>query len=223
MLRYAFGERFTQVRESKVVSGLEYPQFYLTLSKSFAGVQKGEYDFSKIEAKIDHRFRWRGFGKTIVCLQGGIATGKIPYPYLFNDKGTRVVGSVNNSVVINNYFQTMGLYEFVSDRYVYFFLNHHVGRLTSTENKTFRPELSIIQNIGYGELRNAVRHEGLPFKTLEKGYFESGLVITNLVRFSYVNLIYIGLGGGVFYRYGHNAVEKESDNYAYKLALTFSF
>lgn len=103
------------------------------------------------------------------------------------------------------------------------FLNHNFGRLTSTKNKTFRPELSLMQNIGYGELRNAVRHEGMPFKTLEKGYFESGLVITNLVRFSYVNLIYIGLGGGVFYRYGHNALEKESDNYAYKLALTFSF
>ena len=117
----------------------------------------------------------------------------------------------------------MGLYEFVSNRYIYLFMNHNFGRLTSTKNKTFRPELSLIQNMGYGELGNSSDHKNLAYKTLEKGFFESGLVITNLVRFSCVNLIYIGLGGGVFYRYGHYAWETKAENFNYKFSLSFSF
>jgi hypothetical protein len=222
-LRYAVGERFTQIRDSKIVTGLEYPQLFLSFTKSFSGVLDGEYNYTKWEVKIDHRFQWRGFGKTIICLQGGIAMGKIPYPYLFNGKGTRFEGSVNNSVVINNYFQTMGLYEFTSDRYAYLFFNHNFGRIVSDKNKHFRPELTLLHNVGYGSLRNQSQHVGLDFKTMERGFYESGLLLYNILRFKYAKLVYIGIGGGVFYRYGANALPMESENYAYKLALSLSF
>lgn len=221
--RYAVGETLTQIRDTKIVTGVEYPQFYITVSKSIAGILNGEYGFTKIEAKIENRFRLRGFGTTLTCLQGGISSGNIPYPYLFNGKGSKFSGSPNGANYIGNHFQTMGLYEFVSDRYVYFFLNHNFGPLTSRHNKTFRPELSFLQHIGYGTLKSAKTHEGLLFKTLEKGYLESGMLISNLLRFKYVKLFYLGLGGGVFYRYGSNALPKQADNFAWKLVLSGSF
>jgi hypothetical protein len=223
LLRYTVGENYTQIRDSKVVTGIKYPQFYLSFTKSFTGLLDGEYNYTKWEAKIDHKFQWKGLGKTIICLQGGLALGEIPYSFLFNGKGTRFEESVNNSVVINNYFQTMGLYEFSSDKYAYFFFNHNFGRIVSEKNKTFRPELSILQNIGYGELSHANKHVGLDFKTMEKGFYESGVLINNILRFTYLKLAYIGIGGGAFYRYGSYALPKEADNFAWKFALTLSF
>ena len=58
---------------------------------------------------------------------------------------------------------------------------------------------------------------------MEKGYFESGLLLSNLFRFKYVNMIYYGLGVGAFYRYGNYALPTTSDNLAFKLIISVSF
>ena len=220
-VRYSVGERYTQIRDSKIVTGLEWPQFYISATRSFRGLWDGEYEFTKIEARIDHRFRLGGFGRTTFSVHTGIAHGKIPYPYLFNGRGTRLSGF--NYLWINNYFQTMGLYEFAGDRYVYLFFNHDFGRIVNPKHKTFRPELSLIHNMAYGELRNVDEHQNLPFGTLEKGFYESGLLINNILRFTYAKLFYMGFGGGAFYRYGPYALSEPVDNFAWKFALTLSF
>ena len=221
--RYAVGERYTQIRDSKVITGLEYPHFYVSATKSFSGLYEGEFEFTKLEARIDHRFLSGGFGKTLISLQGGIADGKIPYPYLFNGKGSRLSGSFNNNVLINNYFQTMGLYEFANDRYAYFFFNHDFGLIVNPKHKMFRPELSLLHNMAYGELRNVSDHQNLEFNTLEKGYFESGLLLNNILRFTYAKLFYLGFGGGAFYRYGYYSLPNEIDNFVFKFSLSLSF
>jgi Family of unknown function (DUF5686)/CarboxypepD_reg-like domain len=223
MLRYAFGEQFTQIRDSRIVTELKYPQLFLTVSKSASGILGGEYGFNKLEVKINHRLRMRGLGTTTVSLQGGAASGNIPYPYLFNGRGSYIKQSLASNVLVPHYFQTMGLYEFVSDRYAYLFLDHSFGRLTGTKSKIFRPELSIHHNMGVGQLGASEKHRGLIFNTLEKGFVESGLVINHIVRFKYLNLFYFGLGGGVFYRYGPNTLARRADNFAWKFSASWSF
>jgi hypothetical protein len=58
---------------------------------------------------------------------------------------------------------------------------------------------------------------------MDRGFFESGLMLNNLLRFKYVNILYYGIGAGVFYRYGPNALPAVSDNLAAKIQLTVSF
>ena len=53
---------------------------------------------------------------------------------------------------------------------------------------------------------------------MEKGFFESGLMLENLL-----NATYYKLGVGIFYRYGPYAKEKTADNFSYKLTFTFPF
>jgi hypothetical protein len=77
--------------------------------------------------------------------------------------------------------------------------------------------------MGIGSLDTKEQHHDIPFKTMEKGYFESGLIVANLFRFSYVNLIYFGIGAGGFYRYGSYALSTPSDNLAMKLVISASF
>lgn len=221
--RFAFRESYTQIGQSKVVTNTAYPQINVYASHGFSNLLNGQYEFTKLEARIDHQFITRGFGKTTFQLAAGFLNGQAPYPVLFNGKGSKFDQSFLNNVVASNTFQTMGLYEFISDRYAYLFLNHNIGRLTGNKSKHFRPELSIVHNMGIGSLSNANHHNEILFNTMNKGFFESGLVLANLYRVSYVDLVYFGFGVGGFYRYGNYALPNASDNAVFKLVFTVSF
>jgi hypothetical protein len=53
---------------------------------------------------------------------------------------------------------------------------------------------------------------------MELGYYESGLLINNIV-----NLRIYTIGLGAFYRWGPYSMEKTGDNFAYKFTLIFPF
>lgn len=221
--RFAFRENYTQIGQSKVVTNTAYPQINVYASHGFSNLLDGHYKFNKLELRFDHQFITRGFGKTTFQIATGILDGQTPYSVLFNGKGSKFDQSVLNNVVVSNTFQTMGLYEFISDRYAYLFFNHNIGRLTGNKSRHFRPELSIIQNMGIGNLTGANHHDGILFNTMDKGFFESGFILANLFRLSYVDLVYFGFGVGGFYRYGNYALPRASDNAVFKLVFTVSF
>lgn len=220
--RFAFRETYTQIGQSKIITNTAYPQINLYASHAFSNLLDGQYQFDKIEARFDHQFITRGFGKTTIQLDGGIVSGPAPYSVLFNGKGSKFDQSVLNNIVVNNTFQTMGLYEFISDHYAAMFLSHNFGRLTGNKSRFFRPELSVVHNMGIGSLDKADHHAGIAFSTMEKGFYESGLVLSNLFRLSYVDLVYFGFGVGGFYRYGSYALPNASDNAVFKLVFTIS-
>lgn len=221
-LRLAFHEPYTQIGQFSIPTQLPNPLLLISISKAFDGWLGGAYDFSRIEIQWDHFIRWAGGGKTSYEVALGTADGNIPYPYMFNGRGTLHPHTVSQGILIQNYFQTMDLYEFASDQYAYLFLQHNLGRLTGNRSKYFRPELSLIQNSGWGNLRQPQDHIGIPINTMEKGFFESGLVLNNLIRFKYVNLLYFGVGAGFFYRYGAYAHPNNSDNGLWKFFVTMT-
>jgi hypothetical protein len=221
--RYIFKETFMKIGESKIVTGASYPQFNVFFSKSFTNLLDGQYDFMKVETRIDHQFLTRGLGKTTLQLASGFLSGNAPYSYLFNGRGSKYSDSFLNNLIALNTFQTMGLYEFFSDRYAYLFLNHNLGRITGNKSKYFRPELFLVHNMGIGSMRQKLAHTGVFFSTMEKGYVESGLIISNIIRINYLDLVYFGLGGGGFYRYGNYALPDTKDNIVAKVVITLSF
>lgn len=79
-----------------------------------------------------------------------------------------------------------------------------------------------MQNSGWGGLRNASDH-AIDFKTPDKIYLESGLIINNIIKIKYLNMFYINFGIGGFYRYGSYGLANSSDNLALKLAMSVSF
>jgi hypothetical protein len=52
---------------------------------------------------------------------------------------------------------------------------------------------------------------------MEKGYFESGILINNLL-----NQWFFGIGVGAFYRYGPYSLNKTIDNFAFKFTITLN-
>jgi hypothetical protein len=221
--RYARNESYIQIGNGKAVTKVVYPQINFLLSRGMNGVWNGQYDFTKMEVRVDQQWIIRRFGKTTVQFDAGKVIGAVPYPFLFNGKGANLEGSFRSNFVVNNYFQTMALYEFASDQFVYLFLNHNFGRITGNKLKYFRPELSIVQNSGVGSLQNLSSHQGVVLKTMNKGFYETGLMFSNLLRFKYLNVFYYGLGVGAFYRYGPYELPNTSDNLAYKIIISISF
>ena len=72
--------------------------------------------------------------------------------------------------------------------------------------------------MGIGYLNSSLRHKNATFKTMEKGFFESGFVLDNLIKTGFT-----GLGLGCYYRYGAYAFKDPKDNLAVKMSLTISF
>lgn len=218
--KFVAGEQFAQIRNTKIMTAFKYPLFDLAVSRSVQNIFDGDFTFTKVEMKLDHQVRWRGSSTTTVQLSGGVLGGDAPYFSLFNGRGSNSGKFDLNSFVVPNFFQTMGVYEFTSHRYGYLFLTHDFGRIVSTRSKYFRPELSLKQNVGFGSLTSPEKHSPA-VKTMTKGFYESGVVLTNLLRFNYVNLGYIGVGGGVFYRYGNYALPESGKNVVAKINVSF--
>ena len=218
--RWAWGEKFSQL--SQVTYQSEPPKAILQLSfeKGLNGVLNSQFDYAKINLSFQHQLVHQIFGKTYYQLKVSKIWGDLPYSYLING-----VGSSNKLgyLMIPNTFQTMGLYEFTSDQQTSLLIQQNIGRLFPSKKAFSQPELIISQGIGYGSLRNAQNHQGIDIKSLEKGYFESGLSLNKLLRFKYLELIYVDLGVSVFVRYGDNSFSKMSDNLALRWSLGTSF
>jgi hypothetical protein len=57
---------------------------------------------------------------------------------------------------------------------------------------------------------------------MEKGFWESGLELANLIKFN-SGFNAQGWGIGVFYRYGPYALPESGDNFRFTLSLTAAF
>jgi hypothetical protein len=217
--RYAFKEKLIQSFGQLLSDGTKYPVVYFAATKGLVLPKYGNYDYYKFSLGIEKTFLIKNIGKTHLLLEGGYLQGNVPYSYLFNGNGAYNTGQY---IYVENCFQTMRLYEFLSDKYVNLFFSHNFGSLLFKRPK-FQPQFVIFNNVAYGNLSHPEQHKNLDFKTMEKGFFEGGLLINNVVRANYYNIVYVGLGGGVFMRYGRYAFSKKEDNIAYKISLTLSF
>ena len=217
--RFAYRESYLKNGRHQVYLGTQLPVVQFNYKRGLSNVLNSEYDYYKIEGQATYRFSFPQTGTTTIQLQGGLVKGDVPYPVLYNGRG----GFTNVPVLIPENFQVMGPYEFVSDRFFNIFIQQNLGRLLyRTQSRWFQPELVLTHHMGFGNLANADRHANLEFKTMEKGYFESGILLDKLLRLTYFDLANLNVGTGLFYRYGAYT-KKGLENFAWKVTLGFSF
>jgi hypothetical protein len=218
--RYAYGEKFAQSYGARYSLGTNAPVIIFSFSKGFAGFEGSDFDYEKYQFQISKIFRSRILGTTSFSCEAGILSGNVPYSLLF---GARALTGVNARFVYQyNAFQTMGIYEFASEKYVHLHLEHSFGKLLFRK-KNFEPEPALAFNVGYGEMNQAEKHRGTAFSAYDKIYYECGFLMYNLLKMNYLNIAKLGFGGGVFYRMGDYAFPKPEDNLNYKVLMRFSF
>lgn len=210
--RYAHGERYFRTLYRKISLGTRFPVVWFTWR--WGSRRSGsDYDLSRFDLQLRKAVHFAGFGSTKVQLSAGLVVGDVPYGLLYNGKGSYR----NFAAIAHNSFETMTYNEFLSDRYVALFAAHHFGHIRLRKTKK-QPSLEMLHHFGIGALRKPEQHFYLPFKTMEKGYFESGLFMNNVLVLKIPGL-QAGLGAGIFIRYGAYAYPRFAENVLFKIAL----
>jgi hypothetical protein len=208
--RYAYNEKFLETLKAKYSMGTDYPIFYGNIIKG-TNLLDGEFEYTRYEAKITKTFKTKTFGKTRLAIVGGLIDGKVPISKMYNGHGSYQ----SFSIEAENSFGTMRMGEFYSDKFLSIFFKHDFGSLLFSSKK-FSPKFAIVNNFGIGELSQNLNHQTTQdIQSIEKGYYECGLLINNIL-----NQSFLGYGFGLFYRYGPYSFTKTADNFSYKLSLT---
>jgi hypothetical protein len=216
-IRYVHDESYMSLRGKKVFLGQRFPVFTFSIAQAAPWFEAQNFNYTRLDFTAKQRISHRYGGRTRFSLIAGWLNGLAPYGKLYNGRGANLT-----SYFAEDYFQTMGLYEFTASKYASLFLNHNFGNILL--NKKFsKPELVVYHNMGVGQLENAAAHSGLTFQDFSQGYFESGIGMNNIIRGNYFNIAYWGLGGAAFYRYGTYQLPAPSNNLFYKLTLSFTF
>jgi hypothetical protein len=216
-LNYTKGLRITNLGGYMIQTGAALPVWKIQLGRGLSLGTHGEYTYNTLRFLTHHRWSIPGAGRIELQTTGGITRDNLPYPLLFTGRGTLQ----SSWLQADGYFQTMGLYEFTSSRHADAQLRWNLGRIASLSPK-ISPELALVQHSGIGWLFNKEIHQGIEIQSMERGYHESGLELANLYRFNYANVAYLGLGGGIYYRYGPYANPLPKDNLAFRLGIQLS-
>jgi hypothetical protein len=116
-----------------------------------------------------------------------------------------------------NSFGTMRMNEFLSSKYIALYVEHDFGKLLGAGEK-FKPEFAIVSNMAFGWLDFTASHSNINYKTMEKGFYESGIMINNLL-----DLGLMSVGVGALYRYGPYTFDNAWDNVGSKLTIKYKF
>lgn len=213
-VRFAFKEKLFDTGKFVASLGTEYPVVYIQYTRGLTGILDGAYAYNRIDLKTEKTFRLKNLGNPSFQLWAGYIDR--PAPYILNYTNRSSYGP--NPYVASMYsFETMRINEFLSDTYVNLFFRHNFRSLLY-KSKRFRPQFVLVQNMGWGKMSHPERHRLADFKTMEKGFFESGMLINDIYKSGLS-----GLGVGAFYRYGPNSPPKWNDNIAVKLSLNLAF
>ena len=207
-LRFAYKEKFLSTPQGIRSMGTLYPIVWMSYQHAFPNILGGEYEYDRFKLEASKNIYTPYLGVAKVILQAGYATESCPVMETFNILGTYEPFGVYSP----GSFSAMRLDEFFCDRFVALYLSHNFsGMLRKTDSQWFKPELSVITNIGWGDMKRADAFPDKNFNTMEKGYFESGFVVDGLLATPLTKV-----GAGVFYRYGSYSLPNVWDNFAWK-------
>ena len=208
-LRFSYHETTYKTTNVTMFESSRFPMVQIQYERGIKGVFGSDFNYNKVNARIHHLQRYKRFGYSEIAVTGGFVDRTLPYSLLFvMPAGYEQIGFYGTEQ-----FAAMRPNEFVGDSYIGIFLRHNFGKMW--EGK-FSPRIVLCQNIGFCWLRHPGDHLGVTATAMEKGYFETGLMIDNIL--SARDLLAMGIG--VFYRYGAYGYEKPKDNFAIKVSLT---
>ncbi len=214
--KWAYGEKFIQTVNNKISLGTKFPVVWFEYTRGIKDFLGGEFDYDRFDIKVRKTFNIKYLGKLTLQINGGYVDQPIPACNLYYAPSSyRMI-----TLYAPNSFGTMRSNEFLSNKYASLYLYHDFGYLLFKGKKWFHPEFALSQNIGFGWLDHPERYKEISIdpKEMDLGYYESGLLINNLI-----NLKIYTIGIGAFYRWGPYSFDYVGDNFACKVSMIFPF
>jgi len=191
-LRYAYQERFIESNFSRTSFGSEYPILQLTYTHGFKGVMNSSYTYDKLDFSVSDYLKLPPYGTLRYNFFAGKVFGTLPYTMLVHQPG-------NEWYYYSYYsFNLMNRFEYLTDRYAGFNLEHNVGsglfRYIPLTRKLKLRQFWEAKGI-VGDLSDANKNLNFvgdyPFKSLDgKLYLEVGTGIDNIFKFFRVDFIW---------------------------------
>lgn len=202
---------FMQTPSGKMEKEKRFPKFTFQYTQSVPGVLDNDFDFGKIDFRAEYERNFVTGQKASVSAQAGYAFGEVPITHLYNTSPNslnrdRLLQRIN--VAGSNSFETMYFNEFFSSRYVMIHTKFGFKRVQIF--KKVKPLMVLVNRMAWGDMHQPERHLGIDFKTLPRGYYETGVEL---------NQIFYGFGLSGFFRYGPYQLPKLEDNFAIKLTF----
>lgn len=191
-LRYAYKEKFLEGNYYRTSLGSKYPIVEFRYVLGLKGVLNGGYDYQKMILTVSDNIRIAPFGSIYVNIFGGKYFGTLPYPLLEAHPG-------NEFYAYNKYaFNMMTQYEFISDQYAGFNVEHSLGGglfnyiplIKKLKFRQFWTAKGVI-----GSLSDANKQlnldKGFTFRTLEGNpYLELGTGVENILKLFRIDFVW---------------------------------
>lgn len=190
-----------------------YPKFTFQFTRSLPQFAKNDFDFGKFDFRIEYEKQFLNNQLSSVLLETGYAFGDVPLTHLYNTSPNNI--SKNKimqrfTIAAKNSFETMFYNEFFSSKYATLQLKHSFQKLALS--KSITPTLVLVTRTALGNMDKPAQHNGFVYKTLDKGYLESGMEVNNIIG---------TLGLTFFYRYGAYSLPDVEDNISVKFSFVF--
>jgi hypothetical protein len=191
-LRYAYQERTIEDNFYRYSLGSDFPIIDLHYAHGFPGVLNSSYKYNKIDLSVSDRINIAPYGSFYYNVFAGRVFGTLPYQFLDILPG-------NDWYYYSRYsFNLMNRFQYLTDRYAGFSLDHNIGSgifryFKLTRKLKFRQFWETKGVIG--DLSQA-NHDlnfvsGNPFQTLNgKMYLELGTGVDNIFKFFAIDFIW---------------------------------
>jgi hypothetical protein len=207
---WSIREQVVMLGNQRLSKGSRFPTLFLSASKGISGVQLSQFDYTRIYAELSHKVSIRGVGFLKYSICAGELFGQAPLTASFGLFNSFSRNSKLN-LSISNTFETLDNVGYYFRRNASVFSRFDFNKWK--KYKKFQPQFGIHNAIGFGNRVNSLG-QNIPIEGLEKGHFESGLIINNL---------FSNIGVGFFYKYGAYKSVDEMRNLFVKLSVSFTF
>lgn len=196
--------------------GSKYPDLHFNIRRGLPYKVNEIEDYWRLEARFHDVLKSKWIGDLHITADAGILlSDNEVYTQNFMLHGSGRWLDADNS------FATMGVHEYITDKFVAVFLKYDIGSLLFHVKK-WKPEFALVTNAGIGDYQQKENLSVWPesqsiAKIPDQGYIESGLQISSIMR-----QMVIGYGVGVYYHYGPYSSSSPLDNFAVKFRLTYN-
>ena len=191
-LRFAYKEKFLEGNYYRVSLGSKYPIVEARFAMGIPNVLNSNYRYQKASLSISDNVKIAPFGSLYYNLFGGKTFGTLPYPLLEIHPG-------NEFHYYNRYaFNMMNRYEFISDQYAGFNIEHTIGGgifnyipyLKKAKLRQFWTAKGIIGSLT-DDNKKLNLNSAYTFRTLEGNpYIEIGTGVENILQLFRIDFVW---------------------------------
>jgi len=191
--RYAYKENYIENRYNRISLGSKYPIVEMRYSVGMKGVINSNYEYQKVALRISNNVKIAPFGSLYYNVFAGKYFGTLPYPLLEIHPG-------NEYYYYNRFaFEMMNRYEFISDQYAGFNIEHTIGGglfnyvplLKKLKFRQFWTAKGLIGSLNDDNKKLNIIPGGYPFRTLEGNpYLELGTGVSNIFQFFRIDFVW---------------------------------